>query len=410
MRKQLIQSILVLTLAAAAARPQALGFADPEGGQSAPATQAEIAYQKAMSLLDQAKWEAALKQFQDLATRYKDKADAAVYWEAYSQSKMGQAAAALQTLARFKASYPASRWLNDAQALQIELRQSTGQKVEPDSVGDDVDLKLMALSGLMSSDPEKALPILEKTLQGNASARVKERALFVLSQNDSPGARAIVERIARGSSNPDLQKKALRNIALFGSQKNRQLLSDIYASSNDTEVKREILRGFMVSGDRERLATAAKSEKSPELRKEAIRQLGLTGDQKTLAEMYATEGDRQVKAEILQGLFLGGGVDKLIDLARTEKDPELQKKAINNLGLTGAGKAGDTLVAMYHSSSDRGVKSAVLNALFLQNNGKALVDIARKETNPELKKEAVQKLSLTHSKEGTDFFTELLNK
>jgi hypothetical protein len=103
-------------------------------------------------------------------------------------------------------------------------------------------------------------------------------------------------------------------------------------------------------------------------------------------------------------------VDRLIELSRTERDPELQKKAINNLGLTGSQKSGETLVAMYHSSSDRGVKGAVLNALFLQNNGKALVDIARKESDPVLKKEAVQKLSLTHSKEGGAYLEELLNK
>ena len=410
MKKQILQSVLVFTLAAAAARPQAFGFAEPLAGENPPATQSEIEYQKAMSLLDQSKWESALKQFREIAARFKDKADAAVYWEAYSQSKLGQVGPALTTLSQFKAMYPASRWLNDAQALQLELRQSSGQKVAPDSVGGDEDLKLMALSGLMGSDPERALPILEKTLQGNASGKVKERALFVLSQNDSPTARAIVERIARGSSNPDLQKKALRNIALFGSPKNHELLSGIYASSSDMEVKREILRGFMISGDRERLATAAKSEKTPELRKEAIRQLGVMGDHKTLSELYASESDRQIKGQILQGLFVGGAVDKLIELSRTEKDPELQKKAINNLGLTGSDKAGEALIAMYHSSSDRGVKGAVLNALFLQNNGKALVDIARKETNPELKKEAVQKLSLTHTKEGSDFFTELLNK
>ena len=410
MKKQVIQFVLVFTLAATAARPQAFGFADPGLGADQAATQSEIAYQKAMSQIDQSHWDAALKQFQDVAARYKDRADAAAYWEAYAQSKLGQVSAALTTLARFKAAYPASKWLNDAQALQLELRQSSGQKVSPESVGGDEDLKLMALSGLMGSDPERALPILEKTLQGNVSGKVKEQALFVLSQSDSAAARALVERIARGSSNPDLQKKALRDIALFGNGKNHQLLSEVYASSSDLEVKREILHGFMMSGDRDRLATAAKAEKSSELRREAIQQLGIVGDQKTLAELYASESDRQIKEQILQGLFIGGAVDKLIELSRTEKDPESSISLSTDLGLTGAGKAGDALVAMYHSSSDRGVKGAVLNALFLQNNGKALVDIARKESNPELKKEAVQKLSLTHSKEGSDYLMELLNK
>jgi hypothetical protein len=38
------------------------------------------------------------------------------------------------------------------------------------------------------------------------------------------------------------------------------------------------------------------------------------------------------------------------------------------------------------------------------------VAIARGEKDPELKKTAVQKLSLMHSKEGTDYLMELLQK
>jgi hypothetical protein len=56
------------------------------------------------------------------------------------------------------------------------------------------------------------------------------------------------------------------------------------------------------------------------------------------------------------------------------------------------------------------VKAEVLNAYFLQGNAKALVAIARSEKDPELKKTAVSKLSLMHSKEGTEYLMELLQK
>ena len=41
---------------------------------------------------------------------------------------------------------------------------------------------------------------------------------------------------------------------------------------------------------------------------------------------------------------------------------------------------------------------------------KALVAVARSEKDVELKKTAVSKLSLMHSKEGTDYLMELLQK
>jgi hypothetical protein len=51
-----------------------------------------------------------------------------------------------------------------------------------------------------------------------------------------------------------------------------------------------------------------------------------------------------------------------------------------------------------------------LNAYFLQGNAKALVAIAKSEKNTELKKVAVEKLSLMGSKEGNEYLMELLNK
>jgi hypothetical protein len=43
-------------------------------------------------------------------------------------------------------------------------------------------------------------------------------------------------------------------------------------------------------------------------------------------------------------------------------------------------------------------------------SAKGLVEIARKETNPELKREAVQMLSNMKSKEATDYLMELISK
>jgi len=83
--------------------------------------------------------------------------------------------------------------------------------------------------------------------------------------------------------------------------------------------------------------------------------------------------------------------------------------AIRNLGLAGK-RWGEHLVSIYDADQDKSVRSAVIHALFLQNNVTALIAIARKETNPELKREAVQKLSLMRSKEATEFMMELLNK
>jgi hypothetical protein len=54
------------------------------------------------------------------------------------------------------------------------------------------------------------------------------------------------------------------------------------------------------------------------------------------------------------------------------------------------------------------VKKSIVEAIWMQHNAKGLVDIARKESNPEMKRDIVQKLTMMKSKEGTDYLMELL--
>jgi hypothetical protein len=100
----------------------------------------------------------------------------------------------------------------------------------------------------------------------------------------------------------------------------------------------------------------------------------------------------------------------LVEVARGEKDPELRRTAIRNLGLLGGGESSKALQEIYAKETDRSLKEEVLNAYFLQGNAHALIAIARTESDPGLKKKAVEKLSIMGSKEGNDYLMELLQK
>ena len=108
-------------------------------------------------------------------------------------------------------------------------------------------------------------------------------------------------------------------------------------------------------------------------------------------------------------MFVGNYPDKLIELAKTEKDPELRKMAIRDLGNMRHTETSDALVSIYNSDANVDVRKTIVNALFVQSNGKALVDIARAEKNMEMKKDIVSKLSIMpKSKEAQDYLLELL--
>ena len=370
-------------------------------------TQADGLYNQARQSIDRGRYERAIEQLDRLALLPgSTRVDAALYWKSYTLAKLEQRAEALATLADLQKRFADSRWLKDAKALEVEIRQASGQAVSPDAENDE-ELKLLALRGLMQSDPERAVPMIERLLAGNSSVKVQENALFVLSQSRSARAREIITGVVK-NGNPDLQLRAIRYLGAMGGPENRQVLDEAYRTSTDPAVKRAILRSFMTAGDRARLVSLAKTEAAPELRGEAVQQLGLIHADTELWDLYQNEPSADARKRIVQALFLTGKSDRLIELARTEKDLGLRRAAIRNLGLMGAAKTGDALRSMYASDAGADVRKEIINALFLQQNGTALVELARAEKDAALKKEIVSKLSLMKSKAGTDYLLELL--
>jgi HEAT repeat protein/tetratricopeptide repeat protein len=369
---------------------------------------AEGAYEQARQLIESGRYERALEALDRVAAAPNStRADAALYWKAYAQWKLDQRADALATLADMGKKFPQSRWAKDAQALDVEIRQRSGATVSPDGQSSE-ELKLLALRGLMNSDPERAIPMVEQILAGPSTVRVKENALFVLSQSRSQRARDIIAGAAKGNLNPDLQLQAIRYLGAIGGPENRQVLDDAYRATTDLAVKRAIIRSFGAAGDRQRLLAVAKSESAPELRGEAARSLGAMNATAELDELYQRETSPEVKNQIIRGMMSSGNVGSLTKLATSEKDPALRRTAIRNLGAMGSAKTSDTLRSIYASDSNADVRMEVIDALMIQQNATVLVALARAEKDAALKRRIVERLSTMKSKEATDYMLELL--
>jgi HEAT repeat protein len=387
--------------------PSPPAFPVPPAPPVAAIDSTEALYDQAREAIEQNQYDRAVEQFNRLIVWKTPRTDAAMYWKAYSLAKLTERTAALTTLAELEKQFAGSRWIKDAKALEVEIRQASGQAVTVESQNDE-ELKLLALRGLMQSDPDRSLPILERMLSSQNSLRVKDRALFVLSQSRSPRTRELIAGIAKGNANPDLQLKAIRYLGIMGGTDTRDLLAEIYRGSSDVTVKRAVLRSYMTSGDRDRLLALAKSEPSPELRGEAVQQLGALGASAALFDLYQTETSMEIKKRILRAIAMGGGADRVIALAKTEKDPELRRTAIQSLGMMGRTDSTEALTSIYAADQSLEIRKAVVQALFIQHQAKTLVDLARAEKNPELKKDIVTKLSMMRSKDATDYLLELL--
>jgi hypothetical protein len=362
-------------------------------------------YQRGTSALDGKRWDDAVAYFGEVAAQKGSRADGALYWKAYALKKLGKSNEALAAIAELRKSYASSRWLDDAKALELDL----GKPVSPESEADE-ELKLLALNGIMQSDPERAIPLVENQLKSSASPRVKKNALFVLAQSSNPKAQAAIEQIARGGSNPDLQVKAI----MFLTERRRpnagQVLSEIYAASNDPEVKRAVLQAYVSNRDKDRLVAAIKNEKNPELRSIGINYLGSVQGNPELWQLYQAETTVDGKEQILRAMWNNGNAGKLLEVIRTEKEPRLRRLAIQVYGSQKSQATTDTLVQIYNSEQDQQIKNAILDSLNGAQHATALIAMAKAEKDPKMKLRIVERISnmAGRSKEAQQYLEELL--
>ena len=370
----------------------------------------ETLYRGAMQKLDENHWSEALQGFDQVSQLKGRRADGALYWRAYALNKLGRRQESLSAIASLRSAYPKSQWLKDANALEVEIKQSTGQPVRPEVAGDE-ETKLLALNAVMQSDPDRAIPHVEAMLaNANNSARVKERALFVLAQSDSPKAQQILGAIAKGQRGQQLQAKAIQYLGIEDSKDNAQLLSEVYASSQDTNIKRAVIQAYLTSDNQAGVLAAAKSETNPDVKTFAIHTLGAMDAKKELAELYPT-ATPEVKKAILDACV---AADDSALLAQVAKNPseslEMRRTALERLGAVGDENTNATLLQVYRSDSNPEMKDAALQGLFINDDAKDLITLARSENDPQMKRRIVEKLAVMDSKEAKDYMLELLNK
>jgi hypothetical protein len=275
----------------------------------------------------------------------------------------------------------------------------------------DEEMKMMAIDAIMQNDTERAIPLVDKVLQNQqASIRLRLRALQALARSNSAKAWDSVARVAKDGSNIELQERAVQLLGSRENAQNRQLMSEIYASTTNSDIKRHVLRSWASAGTKDPIVSAAKSDANAEVREAAIRHLGEMRATADLASLYGSESDTRIRERILRAIANTDDWQKLLEIAKTEKDEELRARAVQHASSSKSTGAADALTALYGSTQDSATRRAILRGLSQQRNAKQLIALARTETDPELKRQALQHLSRMKGEEVTAYLTELLQK
>ncbi len=253
------------------------------------------AYAAGTRAMNEQRWPDAIRNFDTvIAARGTRHADAALYWKAYSLSKLSRKSDATASCDLLHVQFPDSSWNNDCRTLslnvQVDLRDLTIQAPAPPEPpsgslggvpggrGSDADLKLLALNSLVNQDPARAMPILRGMLDGNQPLEVKKHAIFVLTQSKSPEAESILHDAVIGKMGPPLQRQAIQMMGVFEGKRANDTLEEVYRTTPDVQVKRAVISAFFISHDAPRMVDLARSEKDLELKRTIVSQLALMND------------------------------------------------------------------------------------------------------------------------------------
>lgn len=371
---------------------------------------AQTPYDEGQKALREQDWSAAAEHFKQAIKADKDTADASMYWRAHALYKAGRQKEAERQVATLERKYPDSRWVKEAQVLQIEHDESAPVLADvANESGMDEDLRLFALAQLMERDPERALPLVLDTLKGTGSESVRGDALFMLGMSDDPRAQEAIAQIARDSSNPELQASAIHMLGVSGNTPSIELLSDLYRESANTDVRQAVIEAYMVadnSGDMvETLVDLLQTEQDPALQMSIIRTLGLMDATDELRKIYPTLKSQETRKAALEAYFLAGDTDTLRQVLETETDPELRITAIRGIAMEDDEGSVALLESAYDKAASLEEKKAILESLSMMDDAGGLaMKIVRTEPNSGLRRDAIHMLGVM---EATDAMAEL---
>ena len=422
----------------------------------ASADPADSLYRLAREALSRGDYKRAAEIFHRIPERYPQSAYAgqALYYEAYALYRSGESddlSAAIDRLNQLGRRYP-NAMQGDAKSLKTRVcgelakrgdesctadisnkaegdrdvtggeTRNLGSKACP-SDDDENDDRIAALNALLQMDAERAMPILQKVLarRDGCSAALRRKAVFLVSQKRTTETANILMNVAR--SDPDQQ---VREDAVFWLSQvpgSTGLLEGILRGSGDAAIKDKAI--FALSQQHEPRAQqilrdfALRDGENEDLREKAIFWLGQrrsTENTEFLRSLYSRLTNADLKDKVMFSLSQqrGAGNEQwLMDIAlNPREDTDLRKRALFLAGQSGVAIPG--LVTLYDRMTDLELKDQLIFVFSQRQRDPAavdkLLDIAKNERNPELRKKAIFWLGQSRDPRVQQFLLDLINR
>lgn len=292
------------------------------------------------------------------------------------------------------------------------------------AMANDSNLAEQAIFWLGESEDIDVLPALEKIYAGVKTNKLKEKVLFAAHNVEDEKAGAFLLRMARTETDPELQGKAVFWLAQRDDDKALTLLKELFRDLKPLKVREQVLFAASQIESAEALeflAAVAINDPSSELRSKATFWIGQHDDEEKalvlLDHVYTAKGqDRDTREKVLFSMAqieLPKALDYLEKAALTDPDRELRDKAIFWLGqCDDETKALQKLSGIYGRIAEHSLKERTIFAISqieTTDASKFLLNLAKTEKDPELRKKALFWLSHRDDEVGAKLVGDLIN-
>ena len=307
------------------------------------------------------------------------------------------------------------------QAIQmLSLRDSQNSREKLAALYDqsaDVDLKAAIIQGFIHHDDSTQLigllnkerdPDLQMSLIRMLGIKGESAALKKQYRNATGDhKRAILEalgltgdadylyEVIEQERDPQIRQQAIQSLIMVDDDQLGHYLTELYQKASDSEEK-DVIAGVMLATDVDPQAIIGliDDEDNTERRQTLLSTLMAMDEVDALRQVYAKETDRETKAAIIRHLGVMDATDALMQMYQA--DPELagEPAFFEAFGLTSGELNTDFLMDRF-KEGDEDIKQAVLNALMMQDNVDAMVQLLKDETDHETKKQIIRMISIT---------------
>lgn len=323
----------------------------------------------------------------------------AFYWEAFARHRMGSTAemrTALGLLDRLRATHPNFENMAEAERLRASITASLAARGDAPSAQraaatvsqaascPDSDLRAAAVESLITMPAQQAMPLLEQVMarRDECNAKLRETAVFMIAQKGGARASDLLLDAVRNDPAPAVREQAVFWLSKVDGDRAVDAIQEVLRTSSDPKLMEMAV--FALSQHRSPRAAqllrdiAGRQGTPVEARKHAIFFLGRSTDPQTgayLRGIYGSTSEAGVKEAVIHALSQRqreNHSDWLLEIAMNTREPMEARKQ----ALFWAGQQGtlplSRLGELYGTMPGREMREQIIFAISQRREPEAL--------------------------------------